>query len=303
MWKKPLVRMVTALIIVTISAVPSWGQELSISDIYRLPHRPADHRIFYGSDSLQYADLRLPSGSGPFPVAIIIHGGCWLASVATLEFTAPLSDALRNEGIVTWNVEYSRVGDPNGGWPGTFKDLALATDHLRQIDADYNLDLDRVIVIGHSAGGHLALWIASRHKISPESDIYRENPLKMTGVVNLAGPVDMGKIVGLVYDYCGDSVITKLLGGLPEEVSDNYDNASPIELLPVGVPQRLIVGEHDIPILLEHLAVYTDSAIILNEDIHLDTVKNVWHNELAVPGSIAWLKVRATIKSLLAIPE
>ena len=113
----------------------------------------------------------------------------------------------------------------------------------------------------------------------------------------------MDNTVGPVYDYCRDSVVTKLLGGLPDEVPENYNNASPLRMLPIGVPQRLMVGDLDIPLLIEHLSVYADSAAKLNEDIRLDTIQHAWHNELAVPGSIAWLKVRAAIKSLLELSK
>lgn len=299
---KHLIISIVMLAIIGLTITQACGQEPTIGDIYKLPCRPADQRLFYGSDSLQFGDLRLPDGPGPHPVAMIIHGGCWLSSVS-LEYTSPLADALRNEGIATWNVEYNRVGDPNGGWPGTFTDLAVATDFLREISEGNHLDLDNVIVVGHSAGAHLALWVASRHKVTPESEIYRSDPQPIRGVVALASPVDMERSVGPVYEYCRDSVITKLIGGLPDEVPENYDNTSPIKLLPIGVPQRLMVGELDIPLLLGQMSAYSDSALKLNEDIQLDTIEHVWHNELAIPGSIAWLKVRATIKSLLEFSE
>jgi acetyl esterase/lipase len=292
----------SVFLIISIIYVQTLGQEPTISDVYKLPSRPADQRLFYGSDSLQFGDLRLPDEPGPHPVAIIIHGGCWM-SFASLKYTSPLADALRNEGIATWNVEYNRVGNPNGGWPGTFTDLAKGTDFLRQLSDDYPLDLSNVIVIGHSAGAHLALWVASRHKITPGSEIYSNDPLPVRGVVALASPTDMERSIGPVYEYCRDSVITKLIGGLPDEVPENYDNTSPISLLPIGVPQRLMVGELDIPLLLGQMSAYSDSALKLNEDIQLDTIEHVWHNELAIPGSISWLKVRATIKSLLKLSE
>jgi len=274
------------------------AQHLTTADVYKLPCRPADHRISYGPDSLQFGELRLPSGAGPFPIAIIIHGGCWRASVADLRHTGPLSDALRNEGIATWNLEYSLLDNPRGGWPGTFKDVALGVDHLREIADEYNLDLTRVVAVGHSAGGHLALWIGGRHKISPESPVYCESPLIVHGVVALAAAVDLENLVESSNQVCGDSTMIKLVGGLPEEVPENYDNVSPLRLLPIGVPQRLIIGEYDFPELLEHFKLYTDAALALNEDIKLDTVPHVWHHEPAVPGSGAWLTVRTAIKSL-----
>lgn len=291
------------LIFFIVNCVIAADQYLTTADVYKLPCRPPDHKIFYGPDSLQFGEMRLPSGTGPFPVAIIIHGGCWMAPVADVGHTAPLSDALRNEGIATWNIEYSRIGHPRGGWPGTFEDIALGIDHLRGIAGDYNLDLDRVVVVGHSAGAHLALWVAARHKMEAASPIYSKTPLPVRGVVALAAPVDLENNIDLANQLCGDSLMFKLVGGLPGDVPKNYYNVSPLRLLPIGIPQRLIIGEHDIPLLLEHLAVYTDSALVLNEDIKLDTVLHAAHHEPAVPGSIAWTKVRAAIKSLLSDSE
>jgi len=291
-------------IVFSINEASVSSQEPTISDIIKLPNRPADFIIPYGTDSLQYGELRLPSGPGPYPVAIIIHGGCWVAWNITLsQYMSPLSDALRNEGIATWNIEYRQIGHQGAGWPGTFNDFAAATDYLREIAEEHNLDLNRVIVIGHSAGGHFALWVGARHKLDPEIEIYRENPLPIKGVVALAAPVDMKRTIGLAYEYCGDSVVTKMLGGLPEDVPENYKNGSPIELLPTGIPQRLFVGDEDIPELLVHLSDYANAAMKLNEDVELDTIKHVVHNELAIPGSIAWLKVREAILSLIEKQE
>jgi acetyl esterase/lipase len=162
---------------------------------------------------------------------------------------------------------------------------------LREIADEYNLDLTRVVAIGHSAGGHLALWVGGRHKISPESPVYCESPLIVHGVVALAAAVDLENLVESANQVCGDSTMIKLVGGLPEKVPENYENISPMRLLPIGVKQRLIIGEHDFPELLEQFEAYTDSALALNENITLDTVPNARHHEPAVPGSVAWTKV------------
>ncbi|MGH8590115.1 MAG: alpha/beta hydrolase, partial [Gammaproteobacteria bacterium] len=144
----------------------------------------------FGSDPIQFADLRLPKGKGPFPIAIVIHGGCWM-KFADLQNTAPLSDALRHAGIATWNIEYHRVDNTGGGWPGTFNDVAAAADHVKTIAKTYELDLTQVIVIGHSAGGHLALWLAARHRLPKNSPLYVEKPLPIRGAINLAGPANL----------------------------------------------------------------------------------------------------------------
>ena len=142
--------------------------QLSQQDVARLSVPPADHRIAYGPDAMQFGDLRLPKGSGPHPLAIIVHGGCWLAAFADLQLMAPLSDALTRAGIATWNIEFRSVDSRGGGWPNTLLDVASAVDHSRELAAQHPLDLKRVVVIGHSAGGHLAQWAAARHRL-PEA--------------------------------------------------------------------------------------------------------------------------------------
>jgi acetyl esterase/lipase len=125
------------------------------ADLQSLPARPADHRLAYGDDSNQIAELRLPSGSGPHPVVVLIHGGCWKAEYATLRELAPIGDALKAEGIASWNVEYRRLGQPGSGWPGPYIDIGRAIDHLRQVAPKYSLDLASVAVVGHSADSRL----------------------------------------------------------------------------------------------------------------------------------------------------
>jgi pimeloyl-ACP methyl ester carboxylesterase len=215
----------------------SSAQLLRPQDVNNLPAAPADHRIRYGSDPLQFADLRLPTGKGPFPVAVIIHGGCWM-KFADLQNTAPMSDALRHAGLATWNIEYRRVDNIGGGWPGTFNDVAAAVDHVKKIAKTYELDLTQVIVIGHSAGGHLALWAAARHRLPKNSPLFVEKPLRVRGAVDLAGPVNLRSFPAAHQkEVCGDVPITKLVGGLPSEVAQRYRDASPAELLPLGVKQ------------------------------------------------------------------
>src|SRR5437667_5575746 len=147
------------------------------SSLIDAPPPPADHRISYGSDQFQFCDLRLPGNNGPHPVAIMIHGGFW-RSIYGLEYLGHISAALTAAGIATWNIEYRRLGNPGGGWPGTFDDVANAAEHLRAIAGQFDLDLNRIISVGHSAGGHLAFWLASRKNI-------------LKAAISLAGVVDL----------------------------------------------------------------------------------------------------------------
>ena len=185
----------------------------------------------YGADPLQYGELRLPAGPGPFPVAVIIHGGCWTRGFATLRYMAPLASALAAKGVATWNVEYRQLGDNEAGWPGTFLDWAAATDHLRALAQKHPLDLSRVIAVGHSAGAQAALWLAARGRLPPTSAIRSGDPLKISAVVAIDGPVDLKAFIALDKFVCGKPVVSRLLGGSPEEVPGRYRESSPIELL------------------------------------------------------------------------
>jgi acetyl esterase/lipase len=205
-------------------------------DLDALPHRAPDRRIAYGNSRQQYGELRVPAGPGPHPLAIIIHGGCFKAAYATADYAAPIGDALKDQGIASWNIEYRRLGDPGGGWPGTYRDVGRAVDYLRTLAKPYNLDLSRVVVVGHSAGGHLAMWAAGRSRVPKQSAIYTANPLPIRGAVDLAGPLDLSAHIAEYEGLCRDSVITSLMGGTPATRPERYAQASPIKLLPYGLP-------------------------------------------------------------------
>jgi acetyl esterase/lipase len=140
-------------------------------DLLARPHPQATKRIAYGADPLQYADLWLPEGKGPFPTVLMIHGGCWLSGIAEADIMDYAAGALRDRGIAVWNIDYRGVDRPGGGYPGTFADVAAASDALRDQAARYNLSLDRLVAFGHSAGGHLALWSAARANLPRTSPL------------------------------------------------------------------------------------------------------------------------------------
>jgi acetyl esterase/lipase len=278
----------------------SSAQLLKPQDVNKLPAAPADHRIRYGSDPIQFADLRLPKGRGPFPVAAIIHGGCWM-KFADLQNTAPMSDALRHAGVATWNIEYRRVDNMGGGWPGTFHDVAAAIDHLKTIAKTYELDLTQVIVIGHSAGGHLALWLAARHRLPKNSPLFVEKPLRIRGAVNLAGPGNLQSWLPVQKQVCGDVPITKLVGGLPSEVAQRYRDGSPAELLPLGVKQILITGTKDLLVPPKYGKEYEAAAQKSGDKIEMIEIENAGHFEVIAPNSSAWPTVERAVQSLVKL--
>ena len=162
---------------------------MTSQDLLALPQPPADHTIAYGPAPQQVAELRLPKGRGPHPVVIVVHGGCWQAPWG-FDHVRSLAAALTAEGYATWSLEYRRLGDPGGGWPGTLEDVARGADHLREVATAHPLDLDRVVALGHSAGGQLALWLAARPGC-PGSPLHAARPLRLRGVVSLAGITDL----------------------------------------------------------------------------------------------------------------
>ncbi|WP_052507878.1 alpha/beta hydrolase family protein [Sphingomonas hengshuiensis] len=194
----------------------------------------------YGPDSLQHGELRLPAGKGPFPVAVVIHGRCWLSTMGNASGTAALADALTARGIATWNLEYRRLGDAGGGYPGSFDDIAAGIDHLRTLADTQPLDLKRMVLVGHASGAHLALWAASRPRLG---GAVGADPLIPRSVVAIDGPGALAPLIGPDAERCGQPVIVRFMGGTPAERPEAYAFATPQDHLPLGVPQFMIVGD------------------------------------------------------------
>lgn len=271
---------------------------MRVPEVLALPVSPADARISYGPDSLQFGELRLPKNQkGPFPVVVIIHGGCWLAAY-DLHLMDAMATRLAGQGYATWNLEYRRVGDPGGAWPNTFLDVAKGVNHLRQIAGQYQLDLKHVVVTGHSAGGHLALWLAAQDQLPADSDLALPDPLPLAGVVSLAGIVDPASYLVREGQSCGTSV-DELIGGLPENMPERYRQASPLQMAPLGTAQILINGVEDPIVLLTHIMPYYLKAKAEKDRIRLKKVKNAGHFEVIAPGSVAWPAVEAAIRRLI----
>lgn len=274
-------------------------QLMSPGDLDALPSQPPDLRVAYGNDSSQYGELRVPAGPGPHPVAVLVHGGCFKAAYATLRYLSPMADALKAAGIATWNVEYRRLGQPGGGWPGTYLDVGAAVDYLRDLAGPNALDLDHVVIVGHSAGGHLATWAAARVRVPAGSDIHSDDPLPVRGVLDLAGPLDLTANIAGYEKLCGDTVITWLLGGTPAAVPERYAQASPIRLLPFGVPQVIVIGEYEkfVPRPLDEA--YVRVARAAGDRVRLIVVPGVGHFEIASPRTTPWPRVESAIRALL----
>jgi acetyl esterase/lipase len=282
------------------------AQSRSPVDLANATMPPGARRITYGTDPLQFGELRVPSTRGPHPVAIVIHGGCWVAKLENLDERAvamdnmrPVAAALADAGIATWNVEYRRLGNAGGGWPGTFQDVARAADFIRMLAAENQLDLTRVVAIGHSAGGHLALWLAARPKLPKTSDLYMSDPLPLAGVVDLDGPPDLKATIPLQQPVCGSPVITDLLGGSPDARPERYRAASPIEQVPLGVRQAFFAGR----MFAAQVAPYEAATKQAGDVLQTTVIPNGGHFEFIDPQSAVWPQVLAAVQGLVAKPH
>ena len=238
------------------------------ADILNDPPPPAaDARLVYGPEPLQFGDLRLPEGSGTFPLAVVLHGGYWQATY-NLIHTGPMCIALADDGIASWNLEYRSVGVPDGAWPAAGEDVALALGFLDRLP----LERSGTVLVGHSAGGQLALWGAKRTRLpvvalAPVSDVRdaatRRGPESAPGRFMAPG---------------------------------HFPEGSPLELLPLGVPQIVIHGtaDEDVPFAMSER--YVEAA---GEEAALVRLEGVGHFEPIDPLAPAFEHTLAAIRRLL----
>ncbi|MDE3228580.1 MAG: prolyl oligopeptidase family serine peptidase [Chloroflexota bacterium] len=257
---------------------------------------PPIARIPYGDAPQQFGDLRLPSGAtpAPYPVVIVIHGGYW-RNRYDLAYYGAACGALADAGLASWNIEYRRIGDAGGAWPGTFADIAAAADALRTVATRYPLDLSHTLTLGHSAGGQLGLWLAGRPRIAAASPLWRADPLPIAGAVALAGVLDLRRAWEL---RLSENATEALLGATPADAPARYAAASPYDLAPLGVPQALFHGTADSSVPFELSQRYADHARALGDDVRLFTQAGADHFEAVDPATPEWRAVAAELLRL-----
>jgi acetyl esterase/lipase len=270
---------------------------MSPADVEKLPSQPPLAKIAYGKASQQYAELRMPEGRGPFPVVAILHGGCY-GDYASATYTAPIATALLREGWATWNVEYRREQEAGGGWPGTFLDAGNGIDALRQAAQKYQLDLSRVVVMGHSAGGQLALWVAARKRVPANSEVSMVNPLPVRGAVSLAGIVDMRAFAEYGRGPCGERHI-RVMGGTPEQRPARYALVDPAELLPLGIVQHLIWGAEDTVVPERLFKDYEKRAQASGDRVEVTVLERTGHHDMCSPKAPSWIQIVAAIRAIM----
>jgi acetyl esterase/lipase len=249
----------------------------------------------YGADESQYGELYLPTGPRRPGTVVVLHGGFWKARYGA-DLGAPLAADLAARGWAAWNLEYRRVGN-GGGWPNTLADVAAGIDLLADLarDGRLRLDLDRVVAIGHSAGGQLAAWAAGRPGL-PAGAVGAAPRVRVAGVIAQAGVLDL---VQGALDGLGTHAVTHFLGGTPEEVPERYALASPRQQLPLAVPVRCLHAHDDDTVPFSQSVEYVHAARAGGADAVLVEVP-AGHFGVIDPASPAWQAALDLLPQLLA---
>ncbi len=264
---------------------------LTWPDLKNRPRPIPTQTLRYGDDPLQIVDLWLPFTKGPHPVAVMVHGGCWQSDIADRTLMDWIADDLRRHGVAVWNIEYRGVDRARGGNPGTFQDVAAAADLLRSQAGTYGLSLDRVVAIGHSAGGHLAMWLAARPRLPVASRLHSATPLRIDRVISLGGLPDLAAVEESADNGCGTEVIARLTGMGP----DRFADTSIAALLPLGVRQDLVNGREDRIIPFRFATDYVAKAKAAGDRVMLHTIPATGHVELIAPETAAWATARKLV--------
>jgi acetyl esterase/lipase len=240
----------------------------------------------YGASPDQQGDLHLPDAVRP-PVVCLLHGGFWRMPWARDQMNA-MAEALVSAGLAVWNLEYRRLGVPGAGWPGTMDDVAAGIEHLARLAGDgVDLDLDRVIVAGHSAGGHLALWAGGCARLRGR-------------VFSAVGLAPLADLIRAHDEQIGGNVVAELLGGNPAQYPERYQAASPREMLPLGVRQLIIHGARDDTVPLAHSRRYARAAVTAGDACELIELEGTGHMQFLDPASEAFATFVGGLTALVA---
>ena len=254
--------------------------------------------IPYGPAPSQYAELFLPAGPGPHPVVVLVHGGCWTVKFGGIEQMKNLAGALAAQGIAVWNVEYRRVDEEGGGYPGMYLDMHAALELLRAQAQRYRLDTARIVAVGHSAGGQLVQWIAGRARLPQTSPLHLANPLPVRSVVSLGGLANLRREQVLIRNSCGREV-AQLAGAPSAARPDVFSDTNAADLVDASVRTYLVTGELDTispPRVAHDFAAHARKAGAVAEVVILPGAS---HYDEVAATSHAWPRVLEVIRRAL----
>jgi len=290
-----------AALVLTTKALPALaGEPMTLGDYMALSGPAPTARIAYGRAPQQYVELFEPAGRGPFPVAALIHGGCFYNKFEGMKQMRGMAGALTAHGVAVWSIEYRGLDTPGGGYPGTFRDVSAAIEMLASEAKSRRLDTRRLVVIGHSAGAYLGLWLAGRQRLPSPSPRRQPNPLPVRQVIALGGDGDLKAWAGRLKTVCGTD-IAKLTGAPSAARPNVYADTSPAELIPNGGTSVFINGALDIVATPEESAEY---AAKLRQNGAVATaivVPSASHFDEPAVGSRAWPVVLAAILSAVGM--
>ena len=288
-------RCATLAFLISVSASsPCLADPVELSAFVALARPEPTLQVSYAEAPSQAIDVFLPSGPGPHPVAILVHGGCWKdIKGAGREQLRHLGPELTSRGIAVWSIGYRRANEPGGGYPGTFQDVGAAIDRLREEASTHRLDLSRTVLVGHSAGGHLALWAAARQSLSPASPLHAPSPFAPHAVISLAGVGDLEAFARFVPLFCGPGILERLMpSGKMAEVSP--------AALPPAAPVVMVSGVLDrlVPPYVAHDYARAQRGKP-GAAVRLLDIPQAGHFDLVMPNTPAWEEVRRLVETAL----
>lgn len=271
-----------------IVSVPACAAEpMTVNDYFALDGPAPSEHIVYGPAPSQFVELFEPTGKGPFPVVAIVHGGCWSKELGGIHEMRNMAGALVAQRIAVWNVEYRRIDEEGGGYPGTYQDINRAFDLLLSKAGEYELDTTRIIAVGHSAGGHLVQWLAGRTNVPKSSPVYDSRPLHLVEVISFGGLADLKEQKARIKSTCGVDV--ESLTGTPSAARpDPYRDTSAAALIPNGSHTILINGALDNISPPDVATAYAELANHAGDRAETVVLANASHFDEVAATSPAW---------------
>jgi acetyl esterase/lipase len=279
-------------------AVPELPRLMNPRSVSALPAAAPSETIAYGEAPSQKLELFLPRPNPEAPdalrpVVVLIHGGCWQQKVAGMELVRPAAGAFAEKGYAVWSITYRRIDEEGGGYPGTYQDVGKAIDALRDHAEANKLDLTRVVFWGHSAGGHLALWAAGRHKLPAESPLRTDSPLRPRGVVSVGGFGSLQKWENEIRLICGADTVPKLA---PGDTDARFADTSPDRLLPTGVPAVMLHGVFDYVAYPAMGLSHAQDGRKAGDRVDIQIAPVAGHFEVIAPGTAAFAQGMAAVE-------
>lgn len=274
-------------------ATQACAEPASVQAYMAQPAVKPDARITYAAGPSHVVEVFLPKRPGPHPVVVLLHGGCFQRQFEGLAQTSGIAADLARRGYAVWNVEYRRFPEAGAGYPGTFQDVAQGIDRLRLDAAKYGLDLNRVVAVGHSAGGHLALWAASRLKIGRGSQLWSRDPVRIRTVISIGGIGDLEAHAGSFDGACGAGTIARI-------TSEHYSSASPARLLPSGARIVMVHGQFDHVMPPATGRAYVETVRKAGDSADLVVIEGSGHFDPVMPTTEAWRIVASTLEREVA---